>query len=102
MRPDLSRLGDVRVPPRLMAVGIVVLSGIAVAGLAVLPARTYIVQRELRADATAERDQLAAEIAELQAQLDVLQTDEEIERRARSDFDLVYPGEESFRILPAD
>ncbi len=91
-----------QIPRRLVAVAVLLLSVVVLVGLAVLPARTYLTQRELRANATAERDRLASEVEGLEAQLTLLHTDAEIERRARSDFDLVYPGEESYRILPAD
>lgn len=46
-------------------------------------------------------DRVNARVAELENQLRLLETDDEIERTARENFDLVYPGEESYRILPA-
>ncbi|MFV0258490.1 MAG: FtsB family cell division protein [Acidimicrobiales bacterium] len=70
------------------------------AGLAVLPARTWWAQRSDMHETEAELEQTRAEVEGLRADLDLRATDEEIERRARADFDLVYPGEESYRILP--
>ena len=70
------------------------------AGLAVLPAQTWFSQRSKTAEAEAEVARIEAESVELARELELLETDAEIERRARRDFDLVYPGEESYRIIP--
>ncbi|MGB5758453.1 MAG: septum formation initiator family protein [Acidimicrobiales bacterium] len=69
------------------------------AGLAVLPAQTWFSQKQKMAEAEAEIARIEAETAELERELQLLGTDGEIERRARKDFDLVYPGEESYRIV---
>ncbi|MFV0525884.1 MAG: FtsB family cell division protein [Acidimicrobiales bacterium] len=75
--------------------------GLAVlAGLAVLPARTWWAQRSDMMETRAELEDTRADVEVLQAELDLMATDEEIERRARADFDLVFPGEESYRVLP--
>jgi cell division protein FtsB len=71
-------------------------------GLAVVPVRTWLSQKEKTRQAEAEISRIDQDIASLERQLDELQTDAEIERRARQDFDLVYPGEESYRILPSE
>jgi cell division protein FtsB len=78
------------------------LSLAVVAGLAVLPARTWLTQREEISEARTELADIEAELVELRAELELLQTDAEIERLARADFDLVYPGEESYRIVPPE
>lgn len=67
----------------------------------VLPTSTLLGQRAAAADARIELEELEAENAELQGQIALLQTNEEIERLARRDFNLVYPGEDSFAVLPA-
>lgn len=72
------------------------------AGLAVLPARTWLTQRENMAEARSELEEIEAEVAVLSSQLEELRTDDQIERLAREHFDLVYPGEESYRILPQE
>ncbi len=80
--------------------GVVAIVGIVV-GLGALPARTWVAQRDAIDRTTAELGEVQADVEALQAELDLLLTDAEIERQARQNFDLVYPGEESFRILPA-
>ena len=91
---------------RLREIGpIVVVVGLAFAvlgGLAVLPARTWSSQRQDIAGAQAELDRIEAEVAELKVQLEQLRTDDEIEHLARQHFDLVFPGEESYRIVPPE
>jgi cell division protein FtsB len=74
---------------------------VLIVALAVLPARTWWSQRQTLNRAEDLRAELLYERAQLEAQLAVLQTDAEVERLARANYDLVYPGEESFRILPA-
>ncbi|MEA2902579.1 MAG: hypothetical protein QOH36_2466 [Actinomycetota bacterium] len=68
--------------------------------LAVIPARAYLDQRR-------NRDQLAAQVAELEATNQALaqraaelDSTEEIERLARLHYQLVKPGEEAYVILP--
>lgn len=74
---------------------------VIVGGLAVLPVRTWMSQREAASGAEARLATANARAAELEVQLALLRTDSEIERMARENYDLVYPGEESYRILPA-
>ncbi len=57
-------------------VGVGVLLGfLVIGGLAVLPARTWMTQREATAGAEAQLSQADGRIAELEAQLRLLQTD---------------------------
>lgn len=83
-------------PLALMALVLIVVLG----GLAAVPARTWMTQQDQVERADRQLRQLRAEITDKERQLERLQTTSEIERRARQDFDLVYPGEESYRILP--
>ncbi len=69
--------------------------------LGAIPVRNYVGQRESLAEAEAELARILGEVDAARLELDQLETDEEIERRARANFDLVFPGEESYRILPA-
>lgn len=76
------------------------LAAAVLVGLAIVPVRTWLAQQRKMDDARAQLAQIDADVADLEGQLARLQTDDEIERRARQDFDLVFPGEESYRILP--
>ncbi|MEM9135574.1 MAG: septum formation initiator family protein [Actinomycetota bacterium] len=70
------------------------------AGLAVLPARTWLSQRQDLSEAETELEAVEDEVADLTAELEELQTDAAVERLAREHYDLVYPGDESYRITP--
>lgn len=90
------RLGSLAPAAALFCVAAVI-----VAGLALLPIRSWVDQRDARSQAEVELTRTNGEVAELKARLELLETDAEIERLARENFDLVLPGEESYRILPA-
>lgn len=81
-----------------LATLVVVFAGITM--LAVFPARTYFAQRQDLAAASERVQVLSKENAELSDRVKRLHTDEEIERLAREQYDLVKPGEEAFAILP--
>jgi cell division protein FtsB len=83
----------------VLATLVVVLAGITL--LAVFPARTYFAQRQNLAAAGERVDVLTKENGELSDRVKRLHTDEEIERLAREQYDLVKPGEEAYAILPA-
>ncbi len=83
-------------PMALMVVALLAVLG----GLAAVPARTWMTQQEQVEQADRQLRTLRSDIGDLERQLERLETSSEIERRARQDFDLVYPGEESYRILP--
>jgi cell division protein FtsB len=76
------------------------LAAAVLVGLAIVPVRTWLAQQRKMDEARTQLAQIDAEVADLEGRLARLQTDDEIERRARQDFDLVFPGEESYRILP--
>lgn len=76
------------------------LAAAVLVGLAIVPVRTWLAQQRNMDEARSQLSQIDAEVADLERQLAKLQTDDEVERRARQDFDLVFPGEESYRILP--
>jgi cell division protein FtsB len=82
-------------------VAVVGLALVVIAGLVVAPVRTYFRQEEQGRQGEAELQQLRAQVGELDAELQQLRTDAEVERIARQHYDLVFPGEESYRILPA-
>ena len=74
---------------------------VAVLVVGVFPTRSYLTQR--RAISTADRDlsQITDGNDELQAHVDRLQSDQEIERQAREHYGLVKAGEEAYHVLPA-
>jgi cell division protein FtsL len=72
---------------------------LAVLGVGVFPTRQYLAQRSEAAERRATLEQLQAENAKLQAQVDALSTDAEIERIARSEYNFVLPGEETYAVL---
>ena len=74
---------------------------IGVLFVAVFPTRTWLAQRRDLEDTERRLTVLAAENAELTDRVQRLNTDAEIERLAREQYNLVRPGEEAFAILPA-
>ena len=76
----------------------VVLALVVVVGI--FPTRRYLSQRQAIASAQARVEGLTSTNDTLQAQVDRLQTDAEIEKQART-YGWVKPGEEPYRILPA-
>ncbi len=68
--------------------------------LTVFPARSYVSQRHQVATASARLQALTARNAQLSSQVAALDTDAEIERLARENYNLVKPGEEAYAILP--
>jgi cell division protein FtsB len=78
---------------------VVVLAGITL--LAVFPARTYLAQRRDLAAAGERVEVLSRENTHLSERVARLHTDQEVERLAREQYDLVKPGEEAYAILPA-
>jgi cell division protein FtsB len=74
---------------------------VAALAIGVFPTRSFLQQR---ADTKETQHRLAVlreQNAELQQQLEALNTPEEIERLARSQYNLVKPGEEAYAVLPA-
>jgi cell division protein FtsB len=83
---------------RRVAVGLALVA--VAAALLAVPARSYLEQRSVIAAAEAELAEARRSNAELEAQRELLDRPEEIERTARRDFGLVEVGEESYTILP--
>ncbi len=80
-----------------MILGVVIL---AVFVFGVFPTGSYVEQRNELNRAIDELEQLEAENGDLQDRVARLESDEEIERVARQEFDMVKPEEESYLILP--
>ena len=86
---------------RTLVTALLVITVIVVLVYAVLPSRAYFDQREALSDARADFGDLEADNARLTARITELGTRSEIELLARRDFNLVYPGQETYAILPA-
>ena len=69
--------------------------------LFVFPTRTYLGQRQELDSAERRVEILSKENEELAARVERLNSDAEIERLAREQYNLVKPGEEAYAILPA-
>lgn len=78
--------------------GSVVLVGVLFT--AVFPTRTYLAQRASISRAEEQLAVLGEQNAALQARAEELQSDAEIERLAREQYNLVKPGEEAYAVLP--
>jgi hypothetical protein len=73
----------------------------AVLAFAVFPTSTFLDQR---ANTTESEERLAVLRAQNEAykeRIERLQTKEEVERLAREQYNLVFPGEEAYAVLPA-
>ena len=68
--------------------------------VAVFPTRTWLGQRHESAAATHQLQVLDSENAKLAARVKALKSDDEIERLAREQYNLVKPGEEAYALLP--
>ena len=69
--------------------------------VAVFPMQNLRNQRAATADARAELAEVKAERERVQQEAALLETDEEIERRAREDYGYQRPGEEIYNVLPS-
>ena len=89
-----------RVLRRLALFAVMVGASVTALVIGVLPLSDWFDQRSTT-------DELLAELAEVEAmndayrvRIDALNTDEEIERRARAEYNLVRPNEEAYAVLP--
>jgi cell division protein FtsB len=98
---EAERPSRVRRIGRLLGLvgGSVVLCGVL--AVAVFPTSTYLDQRADTAEAEQRLAVLRAQNEAYQERIDRLKTPEEIERIAREQYNLVFPGEEAYAVLPA-
>lgn len=78
--------------------------GAAVVGalaIGLFPTQTFLEQRANTADAQERLDVLRAQNDAFEDRIERLGTNEEIERLAREQYNLAYPGEETYVVLPA-
>jgi cell division protein FtsB len=87
------------VRPLLLAAAAVLT--IAVLAVYVFPTRTWLDQRDALAETSLELRELEAERAALEQRVAELDSDDQIEEIARSQYGLVLPGEEAYAVLPA-
>ena len=74
---------------------------LVVLALGVFPTRSFLQQRADTAQTEHRLEVLRQQNADLARQLKELSTPQEIERLARSQYNLVKPGEEAYAVLPA-
>lgn len=87
--------------PRILGPIVGSLVVLAVLVLGVFPTRTYLDQRRATANAEEQLRVLRTENAALDQRVARLHDDDEIERLAREQYNLVFPGEEAYALLPA-
>jgi cell division protein FtsB len=87
---------------RVREIGLVAASTALVAVLVygIFPVRTFLNQRSNTAEAEERLEKLSEANERLEHEADQLRDDDEIEMRARSDYNWVFPGEESYGVLP--
>ena len=90
-------------PPALRRlVLLAVMAGMSVTALVVgaVPLSDWFDQRSTTDELLAELAKVEAVNDEYRVRIDALNTDYEIERRARADYNLVRPNEEAYAVLP--
>ena len=75
---------------------------LAVMLVGLVPFRQILNQREAVAGAEDRLEALIETNAQLEAEIEALETPVEIERRAREDFGLVRPGEIAYIVVPTE
>lgn len=87
------------VRPLLLAAAAVI--SIVALAVYVFPTRTWLDQRAALAETSLELRELEAERSALEQRVAELDSDEQIEEIARSQYGLVMEGEEAYAVLPA-
>lgn len=86
---------------RAARVAVIALLVVAFLFLFVFPTRSFVAQRAEIADARRDLEVIREQNARLEEELARLNTPEEIEARARSQHQMVYPGEQAYSVIPA-
>jgi cell division protein FtsB len=79
---------------------VVLIALIGLLFVAVFPTRTWLAQRRERAEALEQLHVLDEQNQILTSRVEALHSDDEIERLAREQYNLVRPGEEAYALLP--
>ena len=95
-RPSTRRQAGWERPTRI---GVASLALIAIMFLFVFPTRSYLAQQQQVRGARHDVEVLDAKNKELNRQAQLLQTPAEIERMARVQFNMVFPGERAFNVV---
>jgi cell division protein FtsB len=82
-------------------VALVALGVVAILFVFVFPTRTYLAQRRQVNAAQHDVNVLREQNEQLQSEAIQLQQPAEVERRARELYNMVYPGEQVYRVMPA-
>jgi len=90
----VSRRARVLVPLLVSVVALAILF------VGIFPTRAFLSQRAAIAAAAEQLRDLESTNAQLEERVRALGTDEEIERLAREQYSLVFPGEEAYALLP--
>jgi len=85
---------------RLVLFGVMVAASVSVLVVGMVPVRDWLDQRSTTEELSAELAEVEALNAAYRDRIDALNTDEEIERRARAEYNLVRPDEEAYAVLP--
>ena len=92
MRPAVAR--------RLSLLGVALAVVAAALAFGVVPFRDWLDQRQVNDELRARVEAVEVVNQAYEQRIDALNTDEEIERRARRDFNLVHPDEEAYAVVP--
>ncbi|HYF47007.1 MAG TPA: septum formation initiator family protein [Acidimicrobiales bacterium] len=87
--------------PRKTTIGLVVATLLCVGYVMFVPARNYFDQQAATREAEDELERLDQEMAQLREREAQLEDPDHIVREARERFNLGYPGEEVYAVLPA-
>ena len=85
---------------RLVLLGVMAAASATVLVVGMVPVRDWLDQRSTTGELLAELAEVEAVNAAYRDRIDALNTDEEIERRARAEYNLVRPDEEAYAVLP--
>ena len=86
---------------RAARVAVIALLAVSFLVLFVFPTRSFIAQRGQIADARRDLEVIREQNARLEEELARLSDPEEIEALARSQHQMVYPGEQAYSVIPA-
>ncbi len=81
-------------------VGVALAAATATLAFGVVPFRDWLEQRQVNEDLRAQVQELEDVNRAYELRIDALNTDEEIEERARREYNLVRPDEEAYAVLP--